>query len=322
MDTVLRACEFDKLRIIMAQYQDYPSILMGDTNAFPRSPDTEYLTQGGWQLAKNDRIDNIFVLSNQAMKGNPICFSSEASSNGCVLDTGISDHRPVAAAITFYDSPNLSSPTLPATFMKADKCNYDRAPAQIPNDSFSGTNLDETKWRSVGSGGVVSENGKLILTTGSDSPSTNAKIQSKWQLQGDFDIQVDFQIDESWTAPANDHLDGAYFGVNIDGQGYHITRLRRTGGGSNANVFFTWSTDGKLGGEKSTTALAGKYRLVRTGTNLSVQYDAGKGWTELSSVTVPTDPVTVYLGNGSVNASQQFTTYFENFLINSGTSIY
>jgi hypothetical protein len=168
---------------------------------------------------------------------------------------------------------------------------------------------------------VVNEDGRLVLTTSSEEPSTNAKIQSKWQLQGDFDIQVDFQIDESWTAPANDHLDGAFFGVNIDGQGYHITRLRRTEG-SNANVFFAWSTDGKLSGEKNTTAIAGKYRLVRTGANLSVQYDVGAGWEELSSVTVPTDPVTVYLGNGSVNASQAFTTYFENFLINSGSAIY
>jgi hypothetical protein len=89
-----------------------------------------------------------------------------------------------------------------------------------------------------------------------------------------------------------DHQDGAYFGVNIDGQGYHITRLRRTAD-SNADDFFVWSTDGKLSGEKNTTAVAGKYRIVRTGTNLSYQYDEGAGWVELAVVTVPDDPVTV-----------------------------
>jgi hypothetical protein len=294
---------------------------MGDINTFPHSAEAVYLNQGGWLLVKSETIDDIFVLTDQDVSAKNICISADKSTPNCILDTGISDHKPVAAALSFYDSKNLSNPTLPATFRKSANCNYERAPAESPNDSFSGTKLDETKWRSVGFGGSVSEDGRLILTTSNEAPSTSAKIQSKWQLRGDIDIQVDFKIDESWIQPVTDHLDGAYFGVNIDGQSYHITRLRRTAG-SNADAFFTWSTDGKLSGEKNTTAVAGKYRIIRTGTDLSFQYDEGAGWVELSAVTVADSPATVYLGNGTVNEPQVFTTYFVNFLINSGKAIY
>jgi endonuclease/exonuclease/phosphatase family metal-dependent hydrolase len=320
-DAALRACEFDKLRIIMSAYQANPSVLMGDINTFPHSAEAVYLNQGGWLLVKSETIDDIFVLTDQDVSAKNICISADKSTPNCILDTGISDHKPVAAALSFYDSKNLSNPTLPATFRKSANCNYERAPAELPNDNFNGTKLDDTKWRSVGFGGSVSEDGRLIPTTSNEAPSTSAKIQSKWQLRGDFDIQVDFHIDESWIQPVTDHLDGAYFGVNIDGQSYHITRLRRTAGG-NSDAFFVWSTDGKLSGEKNTTAVAGKYRIIRTGTDLSFQYDEGAGWVELSAVTVAYSPAKVYLGNGTVNEPQVFTTYFVNFLINSGSAIY
>ncbi len=321
-DPLLRSCEFDKLRRIMESYRDQPSILMGDINTLPGYPDARYLTAGGWELVQSETIDDIFVLSRQAWSAKPICFSTNASSPDCILDTGISDHKPVGATISFYDLPNPFSPPLSPTPVPVDKCNYDRAPAQTPNDSFDGTMLDETKWRSNSyGGGVVAQAGRLVLSTDGRQASSSAKIQSRWRLDGDFDIQVDFQLGEGWSPPANEHLDGAFFGVIIDGQSYHITRLRRTGG-SNADVFFAWSTDGTLGREVLTNADAGKYRLVRTGTALSLQYDIGAGWVELASVTVPASPATVYLGNGSVNASQAFTTYFDNFLINSGSTIY
>jgi endonuclease/exonuclease/phosphatase family metal-dependent hydrolase len=320
-DWRLRACEFDKLRRIMESYTDAPGILMGDINTCARCKDAKYLTVGGWELVQDAGIDNIFTFSKQAWSAQPICFSMYESEPGCILDTGISDHRPVGAVLSIYDFRNPLSPPVSPTPVPVEKCNYAREPEQPPNDTFDGTVLDETKWRSVGSRGVVRQDGRLIASTISDEVTSSAKIQSKWLLERDFDIQVDFQIDESWSSPVNDHLDGALFGVNIDGQSYHITRLRRMDGG-NANVFFAWSTDGTLSGEVNTTALAGKYRLVRTGTTLSLQYDIGAGWQELATVTVPASSATVYFGNISVNASQAFTTYFDNFLINSGSTIY
>ena len=320
-DPFLRSCEFDKLRRVMEAYTDQPGILMGDINTGPYSADARYLTDGGWELVQSEGIDNIYTFSHLAWSAEPMCFSTDATKAGCFLDTRISDHKPVGAVLSFYGNQNPRSLTVAATPSPVAKCDYARTPAQTPNDTFDGTSLDETKWRPVGSGGSASQEDRLILTTASEPASSSARIQSRWQLEGDFDIQVDFQIDPAWSAPTNDHLDGAYFGVTIDGQDYHITRLRRMDGG-NANVFFAWSSNGAVSGEVNTDALAGKYRLVRSGTTLSLQYDIGAGWVELVSGSVPADPAYVYMGNGSVNASQAFTTYFDNFLINSGSPKY
>jgi hypothetical protein len=83
-----------------------------------------------------------------------------------------------------------------------------------------------------------------------------------------------------------------------------------------------WSTTSTLTKALDTDALAGKYRLTRTGTTLTVFFDVGEGWQELDSTTVPASPAQVVMGNGSVNASQAFTTYFDNFQINSGVTTY
>jgi alpha-tubulin suppressor-like RCC1 family protein len=190
--------------------------------------------------------------------------------------------------------------------------------AVLPNDDFDGTVLDLTNWRSDSAGGgVVKQDGRLIVSTDSKQAYSSARLQSVWEFAGDFDVQVDFQIGEGWGRPAEGHLDGATFGVNIAGQSYHITRLRRTGG-SNAEAFFAWSTTGALSGEIPSDALAGKYRLTRVGTTLALQYNTDGGWQELANASVPLGPAQVYMGNGSINASQAFTTYFDNFLINSG----
>ncbi len=320
-DRLLRSCEFDKLRRIMESHQDIPGILMGDINTCSNCADAKYLTVGGWELVQSETIDNIYVKSNLSWSASPICFSTSASQAGCVLDTRISDHKPVGATISFSDLPNPLNSNIPPTPAPVEKCNYDRAPTMLPNDTFDATNLDETKWRSVGDGGVSEQGGRVILSTNGDQASSSARIQSRWQLQGDFDIQIDFQIDPAWTPPVNDHLDGALFGVIIDGQNYHITRLRRTPG-SFADVFFVWSSNGALSGQVESNALAGKYRLVRIGPALSLQFEIGAGWEELGKVDVPSAPAIVYFGNGTVNASQTFTTWFDNFQINSGIPIY
>ncbi len=108
MDQGLRSCQFDKLRRIMETYQDKLSILMGDINSLPSYSEVKYLTQGGWELVQSETIDNIFVLSRQAWSAKPMCIISNIPLPNCALDTGISDHRPVGATISFYDSPNSS----------------------------------------------------------------------------------------------------------------------------------------------------------------------------------------------------------------------
>jgi endonuclease/exonuclease/phosphatase family metal-dependent hydrolase len=131
IDPVLRACEFDKLRHIMAAYQDQPSILMGDLNTFPNSTDTQHLTGGGWQLVQSQGIDNIFVFSPQAWSAAPICFAHGASTPGCVGALGISDHMPVGATLSLYSFPNPAGLPTPAPTA---------APAALPSEVAAALN--------------------------------------------------------------------------------------------------------------------------------------------------------------------------------------
>jgi arabinogalactan endo-1,4-beta-galactosidase len=189
-----------------------------------------------------------------------------------------------------------------------------------PHDNFNGKMPDVAKWSIVTSGGgTVKQDGRLIMSTGKKDATSYARVQSVWDFTGDFDVQVDFQIGNGWSRPVKDHIDGATFGVNIAGQNYHITRLRRDDG---ADLLFAWNSGSTIDGQISIDVLSGKYRFVRVSTTLALLYDIGNGWQELANGTIPSGPAKVYLGNGSINASHAFTTYFDNFCINSGVTTY
>lgn len=87
--------------------------------------DARYLTDGGWQLVQSETIEDNFVFSRQVWSAQPICFSSGASSPDCIMDTGISDHKPVGAIISFNKFQNPFSALLSPTPIPVDKCIYD-----------------------------------------------------------------------------------------------------------------------------------------------------------------------------------------------------
>ena len=171
----------------------------------------------------------------------------------------------------------------------------------------------------MSAGANLSQDGRLIVSTDGTQASAGAGVAGNWLFPGDFDVQVDFQIGEDWSAPRHDHVDAAYLSVEIAQQNYRITRLGLPG---DQGQFMAWSSTGALTKTIKTDAHAGKYRLTRSGTTLTLFFEIGKAWQELESTTVPASPAQVVMGNGSVNASQAFTTYFDNFQINSGLTTY
>jgi hypothetical protein len=188
-----------------------------------------------------------------------------------------------------------------------------------PEDDFTGTLLDQKKWKPDISGGAsVIQNDRLILSTDGKQPYSSAGVRSSWEFPGDFDVQVDFQLGEGWASPAREHLDGAYLSANIAGQNYRITRLRSR----DSDTLFSWSSTGVLVDSLPSDAKSGQLRLVRVGQTLTLLYDVGKGWQVLARATVPSDPAQIAIGNASVNASMAFTTSFEHFKINSGLTTY
>jgi hypothetical protein len=191
--------------------------------------------------------------------------------------------------------------------------------AAAPVDSFDGRTLDLKKWRTdLFGGAAVTQDKRLIVSTDSRAAFSKGSVSSQWNFPGDFDVQVDFEIGEGWKSPIQEHLDGAFFEVDIAGKSYWVTRLRS---GAEDKVF-TMNTADQITGEMATPAVTGRYRLMRVGRTLIILFDVGNGWQKIASKTVTADPAQIVLGNGSINASQAFTTYFDNFRINSGLTTY
>ena len=190
-----------------------------------------------------------------------------------------------------------------------------------PNDEFNGTALDATKWSPYTSGGSVGiQDGRLALSTGSQPVTSTAAVYPNWEFTGDFDVQVDFQAGAGWPDPAeNKHIDLATFGVTIAGNCVNMVRVQS--GGLDSIVVWNCST-GHDEGNIFTSALSGKYRIIRNGTTLFFLFDPGSGWQELASVTVPPNPAQISMAVADYEASQAFTTYFDNFHVNSGLSTF
>jgi hypothetical protein len=190
-----------------------------------------------------------------------------------------------------------------------------------PNDLFDGKTINSNKWKNsyVNGGGAITQDSKLMMTTGDAQATSNALEESVWDFTGDFDAQVDFQIAEGWSIPTTGDLNGAILGMYIAGQSYHVSRLRRESGD---DVIFSWSSTGISSSEAATQAVTGKYRIRRNGTTLIFLFDIGRGWEEIAHTIVPSSYAKVYLGNASVNAFHAMTTYFDNFQINSGLTTY
>ncbi len=188
-----------------------------------------------------------------------------------------------------------------------------------PDDDFTGNVLDPGKWRTdLAGGATVSQDGRLIISTGNQEKYSAGTVFATWDFPGDFDAQVDFEIGEGYRNPAEGHLEGADFVATIDGQRYGVTRLMSGG----RDTVFVMNSSDTTSGEMVTSALAGKYRLIRTGTKLLILFDVGAGWQRIFTKTVPSSPAQIYIGNGSIFSSLAFTTYFDNFKINSGFTTY
>ncbi len=186
------------------------------------------------------------------------------------------------------------------------------------DDDFSGPVYNTEKWQASLNGGEISNSDRVIMTVESTVANPNPTLFTRWTFIDDFDVQVDFEIGEGWAKPEKEHIDGATLGVAINSQTYHITRLRD----SNEDTFFTWSNTYPWSTKTYTNTLTGQYRLIRKGSILYMLYNSGRGWNELTHISVPNQPARIYLAMGSVNAAHTFTSYFDNFVVNYGTTHY
>jgi dipeptidyl aminopeptidase/acylaminoacyl peptidase len=239
---------------------------------------------------------------------------------------------PDGTTILFHACTNLGAPDQHCAnyAMNADgsgEHEVSRLPQAPHMDEFSGDRLDSF-WSPpflTGSGPSVAQtNGRLEVTV---PPSTlndpvagyvDLSVNSACQLQGDFDIEVGYQLLE-WPAPqlVNVSLD-TYDLVNGNFGDVHGMFVFDPGNGTGVSTHFP----GPLNTFVPAPEPAGTLRFVRVGSTLTAYRLVAGGWSELQSTTDSASTVGVNL-NVFSNAPQfshaNVKVAYDNFRVSGGT---
>jgi arabinogalactan endo-1,4-beta-galactosidase len=211
--------------------------------------------------------------------------------------------------------------------------------ALIPNiievratdDTRIGNFNDPLQWRMEPHGNAnITINNGLTITSSTKQEFSGAIIYTNWQFIGDFDVQVDFNI-TGWdgvysSTEGNPHLDAAAMGIEVEGSIWSINRYMDNPTPKHAQF---WRMDyTPAGGSwtglnwvKATKLANGKFRITRTGTDISFQY-YDYSWNTLYKITGRSEPVTILLSSTTIYTSHLFSTTYENFTINAGKTNY
>lgn len=165
-------------------------------------------------------------------------------------------------------------------------------------DDFNDEIIDESLWQVLfANGGSIEEtNGYLNTMDSGPSGGGNAMLKSKFELQGDFDVQVDFdliKLDAYWTT-ANFQVDidsnngmGIYISYN-GGRRYESTYMKNGVYNPEGYVF-----------TNPMNINTGKLRLKREGSEITSYYWDGSNWKALMTREISDKPVYVHIRTGS-----------------------
>ena len=213
--------------------------------------------------------------------------------------------------------------------MRADGSgDHDISTPRTPNlDAFSGTTIDPFWGLPFASGtgpAIGAVNGRLevdVPSTTVNDPNTGyitAGVAAACYLNGDFDIQVDYNLLQ-WP-PAS--------GVNVDFDTFDIVN------GSYGDVHGMFVFDPGLGTGVSThfpgpintfvsaPELSGSLRFVKAGATLTAYRMVGGGWSALQSTSDAASLVDVNLNvfsNAPPSTHPDVKVAYDNFRVNSGT---
>ncbi len=198
------------------------------------------------------------------------------------------------------------------------------------DDNFTGTNGDKPNpdlwaiyYDSQDDGdtsGVVSiQNNTLDFSLTAISMPV---VQSVYRIDGNFDIQIDWSIDEipttdsGWMMP----LGIGKINTSFYNDSSHWLYVGRFNGAEGPQRAESHNVSAGTGG---TQGLSGKARIVRTGSSVDMKYWSGSSWVTLKTDTSYGDfpvyvklPVRVYSADKTLNAN------FDNFLLNAGDIIW
>jgi hypothetical protein len=186
-------------------------------------------------------------------------------------------------------------------------------------DTFTGTDgdlPDKSLWR-ITTGTPDIQSNSLRLTF--HGTSTDDRVLSTYEIDGDFDVQVDFSLS---SVPATTGWGSAL--LIYAGSGDYLFVYRGYSGGHNYYKELTVGSSTVQNLSTSTSDTSGKFRAVRSGSNIYGYYWNGSGWTEIGSVYSSGWTGSVYVGVQNFEWTGNpsgFYCDFDNFTVNSADKI-
>jgi len=191
-------------------------------------------------------------------------------------------------------------------------------PQFLLTDNFDSFNAD--LWNNYShDGGLASvENGYLKLSTQQGTPVSAGVVSSKFNISGNFDIQVDFSL-----AVFNSGFSDAGFVLNaIDGS-YQMVMYRSWEVNNFQPYISYWRLNGVVQKEGGflTSDMSGKFRFLRAGDQIGSYYWKENEWTPILTDNLPvniTSPLKIDLiaSNGAYYGNSPYVEdQYDNFYV-------
>jgi hypothetical protein len=200
------------------------------------------------------------------------------------------------------------------------------ASAQVFVDDFADNSIDPGVWSVdvYGSGASVAEQNQQLeffMAASSSGAEFGTRLVSVFQLRGDFDIQVDFNLIQ-WP-----YYNGVRLAIGLTDDLYDDYGMERSSLSTNEPLDAQEVYVADFGPFElvETQDFTGKLRLVRSGaTQTGYYYDAGE-WIPILTDSAPTGDITIQLHSWSHDYAfqhQDVRAVFDNLKVESGELIW
>lgn len=195
-----------------------------------------------------------------------------------------------------------------------EKLNY----TDSVDDDFTGNNNDSPNnklWTNNYPNCIKNDKIHFNLST-----KSHPVIASKYRLSGNFDIQVDYDLEQY---PASDRWYCTLKVTNTNTGEYWAIRRNYEGGHEYSNLYYngdsTWTHNGRI----STNDTTGKLRLKRLNSTITGYYWHVSSWSSLGDFSVPVDSdVKVTLEGERITTTELVVFNQDNFKLNSGNVVW
>ncbi|ACM21808.1 alpha-2-macroglobulin domain protein [Geotalea daltonii FRC-32] len=184
----------------------------------------------------------------------------------------------------------------------------------IPDDDFDDDRIDTGKWveDNYGTSKQQESTGVLIQSAGPGAGYASLVGNASSQLQGDFDVQVDFSL----VNPSS----GEFWALlRIEAANREFRVERKISYGQNVYSADYWNgSSWNHSPNLSTTDSSGKLRITRNGTTAIAYCWENGAWKQLWSTNIWDGPLNVRLWTTNNGYNNPVETHWDNFKISSG----